>query len=95
MNYVIYIVALFSTVGFFNYHGALSDAGVRAIYYMVSILALVIALTERRTDISKIDYPRTPYRILMVMVCLSPVISNIFHDQPMKEAVITALPTIL
>lgn len=95
MNYAIYIVALFSTVGFFNYHGAMSDAGVRAIYYMVSIVALVIAMTERRTDISKTYYPRTAYRTLMVMVCLSPFMSNIFHDQPMKEAIITALPTIL
>lgn len=94
MNYVIYIVALFSTVGFFNYHGVLTDAASRGIFYAISAMALVMAVTERKSSLSDIDYPRGTYRLLMVMICLSPLMANIFHRQPLKESVISTLPPI-
>lgn len=92
MYYLIYIFAFFAVVGFFNYHQMLSDQVVKAIFYAVSLVALVLAVTDNRSKIARTGYPAEAYWTLMVMICLSPVMAGIFHGQDLVSSVITTLP---
>ena len=92
MYYLIYIFAFFAVVGFFNYHQMLSDQVVKAIFYAVSLVALVLAVTDGRSKIARTGYPAEAYWTLMGMICLSPVMAGIFHGQDLVSSVITTLP---
>lgn len=73
----------------------LSDQVVKAIFYAVSLVALVLAVTDSRSKIARTGYPAEAYWTLMGMICLSPVMAGIFHGQDLVSSVITTLPMFL
>lgn len=94
MYYIIYIFAFFAAIGFFNYHQMFSQPAIKAMFYAISLIALILALTDRRSKIAGTGYPAGAYITLMTMICLSPIMAGIFHGQDIVSSVIAALPSI-
>lgn len=94
MYYIVFILALFSAVGFFNYHGMLSDQMQRAIFYAVSCMSLLLAVTERRVRLSEIEYPRYAYWTVIGSLFISILMVTVYHGQGLSQSLITTLPFI-
>lgn len=91
MYYALFIVTLFATLGFFNYHNLLKEPMVKAIFYALSSAALLLAATDRSSRIRSTGAPRLAYAVLMVMLCLSPFMAYLFHGQGIVVSIITSL----
>lgn len=89
--YALFIGAFFATLGFFNYHQMLTEPMIKAIFYGLSALAILLALTDRNVRVRDTSAPRLSYSILMLMLCVSPVMAYIFHGQGIMPSVITSL----
>lgn len=94
MYYIIFIAGFLSTMGFFNYHNMLSEAAVKALFYLISVGALMLAVTDRRVDYLRTGAPRMPYITLMTMLCASVVTAYLFHDQSITVSLMASLPYI-
>lgn len=91
MYYLIYIFTFFAVVAFFNYHQMLSDQLVKLIFYGISAIALLLAATDRRVRIASLHFPHAAYYTMMAMIVISPLMSLIFHAQPITDGITTVL----
>ena len=91
MYLLVYIFAFFAVVSFFNYHQMVSEQMMKIMFYGISIIAMILAITDRRVNISTLNFPRCDYITLMVMIVLSPVMALIFHGQSLSEGYVTVL----
>lgn len=91
MYYWIFIFAILASVGFFNYHNMLSQPVIKAMYYGISAISILLAFTDRRTSYKASGAPRLPYIVLMTMLCLSPAMAWIFHGQSIMVSIMTSL----
>lgn len=64
----------------------------RGIFYAVSCVALLLAVTERNNKLRELDYPRCAYWMVIGALCMSVITVNIYHGQPIVQSIITLLP---
>lgn len=90
MNYKIFVFTILSTVGFFNYHGILSDQLQRSLFYLAIFIGFVFVIFRGRS-LRDVQYPRLPYFYVLFGIIFSSVISTITHMQGYVTSVIGIL----
>ena len=95
MNRLIFILLLFGSVGFFNYHNILPEAAIRAIICALIVMSLVMGLTERNSSLRDVNYPRALYWGVIGLMLFSIPVGTIFSGQPMLVSIKTSIAYIL
>lgn len=90
-KYYIYILIVLSSLIFYNPFGIIPDQLGKFIFYLVCIIALIYAYNIK-FSLSKVDYPRRAYKILMVGIMFSAFMASTFHEQSLKVSFIATIP---
>lgn len=89
-KYFLYIIIVLSSLTFYNPFGIIPGQLGKFIFYLVCVIALIYAYNIK-FSLSKIDYPRRAYKILMVGIMFSAFMASTFHEQSLKVSFITIL----
>lgn len=94
IRFIAFALVFLSSVGFLNPKGVLSDQMVRAGFYGLSVLAMMVAFASGR-KLRGVDYPRIPYWTIIVSIVFSAFMASAFHPQGLKVSLMVALSPLM
>lgn len=83
MKYKIFVFTILASVGFFNYHGILSEQMIKLLFYFAILLCLIFSFYHGRS-LRDVDYPRWAYFYVLFGIAFSSVIATLTHMQGLK-----------
>lgn len=94
MKFRLFILTLLAAVGFFNPMQILSPQMSKLLYYLCIAASAGYALYDG-ISLSKVNYPRTLWYVLLSGMSVSVLMATLFHTQSFMTSVVTSLPYIL
>lgn len=95
MNYILFLLTLFASIGFFNYHGIFQLPVIKALLYLMIGISMVLALTERNASLRDVIYPRKAYWTVIGGIVISILTATFIHGQPLTISIVATLPYLL
>ena len=89
-KYILYILIVLSSMTFYNPFGIIPNQLGKFIFYFVCIIALIYAYNIK-SSLSKTDYPRHAYKILILGIIFSTFMASAFHEQSLIVSFIATL----
>lgn len=86
MNYKIFVFTILSSVGFFNYHGILSEQLLRSLFYLAIFIGFAYCIFRGRS-LRRMQYPRVPYYYLLFGIAFSAIMATLTHMQGIVPSV--------
>ena len=80
MKYKIFVFTILASVGFFNYHGILSEQMIKVLFYLSVFIGLLYSFFHGR-NLRDVDYPRFAYFYVLFGIAFSSVIATLTHMQ--------------
>lgn len=94
MKKALFVLTLFSAIGFFNPMQIFSPQISKLIFYVCILLSAAYAIFDGRS-LRNINYPRKSYWWFMIMIVVSTIPATAFHPQSYSVTLISTLSYIL
>lgn len=94
MKKALFVLTLFSSIGFFNPMQIFSPQLTKLMFYLCICMCALLAVTDGRS-LRGIDYLRKSYWLFMLMIAVSTVSATAFHPQSYSVTLMSTLPYFL
>jgi len=90
MNYVIFLLILLSSVGFYNPSGIFSVPMQKMVFYFISIVGIFYSVCFGKS-IKDVRYPRIAYFVVLLGIVMSIPMAILYHPQSFSVSLTTTL----
>lgn len=94
MKKALFVLTLFSTIGFFNPMQIFSPQQTKLIFYLCVFFSALYAFFDGRS-LRKVDYPWKSYWLFMALIFVSTIPGTVFHLQSYPVTFVATLPYLL
>lgn len=91
MKYILFVLTILSSVGFYNYHEMFSPQLIKLMFYLNVLLCCGWALKDG-ISLREVRYPRTVFFLILVLMIVSAFMGTAFHPQSLMASITGVLP---
>ncbi len=94
-SFIIFTLTVLASVGFFNFHGILSDQLIKLLLYIFTAASVFMAFTTSERSLGETNCHAGIYILMLTAMCFSGFMAYTQHSQPLITSAVSLMPFVL